>query len=161
MLTLDSISVSLNGVNRVRDCKVWNQGIDSDHSALLLQLNLNLTSIKYKCSDSLALGSIDWHSIKNNQELNSHFNSTLKELLSAPTILTYTDFNKAILQAGSNTATNTDHVNQGWFVNDRMEMQPLIENKAELLHLLRNCSNPDNIPDLKLHLKLATKAVKD
>lgn len=40
-------------------------------------------------------------------------------------------------------------------------MQPLIENKAELLHLLRNCSNPDDIPDLKLHLKLATKAVKD
>ena len=64
-ITLDSISVSAKSCNNVKDCKVWNKGVISDHSAILLLFSL--TSIKVKIPDTLSLGEIDWHKIQNDE----------------------------------------------------------------------------------------------
>jgi hypothetical protein len=72
-LTLDSFSVSEKGAARVKDCKVWHKGVESDHSTILM--SFSLTDVKFKVENSLQQGEIDWHAIKHNQVLNKQFNT--------------------------------------------------------------------------------------
>jgi hypothetical protein len=56
-LTLDSISVSIKGSERVKDCKVWHKGVDSDHSTIKLTFSLTSINIKHH-KNSLLVKSI-------------------------------------------------------------------------------------------------------
>jgi hypothetical protein len=58
---LDLIVCSTTLHKRVKKCKVTNDGADSDHRAVRMQLNL--TSLKYKENASLDSGDIDWRKI--------------------------------------------------------------------------------------------------
>jgi hypothetical protein len=126
-LTLDSISVSIKGSERVKDCKVWHKGVDSDHSAI--KLTFSLTSIKYKASLKLSAGEIDWHKIRDDEECNRKYNSILREL--CPETVQYTEFGKYMMEAGRLTATRPKYERKGWFEDDREHMQPLVEKKPD------------------------------
>jgi hypothetical protein len=66
-----------------------------------------------------------------------------------------------MMEAGRLTATKPKYERIGWFENDRMQIQPLVEKKAGLLHLIRNPPKNSDIEEIKLAYKLATKEVKD
>eukprot|EP00956_Cyclotella_meneghiniana_P041976 scaffold247383_cov38-Cyclotella_meneghiniana.AAC.1 len=156
-LTLDSISVSSNGVKNVRDCKVCKLGVPSDHSAILL--TICLTSIKHKDPSELSLGAIDWHTIRQNEDKRNHFNNFIKENM--PLNPSYSEFNQIIMDAGYATATTPKYRRVGWFENDKENLQPLILKKSELLHKIRNSSDPLELETLKATYKLACKETKD
>jgi hypothetical protein len=156
-LTLDSISVSIKGSERVKDCKVWHKGVDSDHSAI--KLTFSLTSIKYKASQKLSVGEIDWHKIRDDEECNRKYNSILREL--CPETIQYTEFGRYMMEAGRLTATRPKYERKGWFEDDREHMQPLVEKKAGLLHLICNPPEGSSIEEIKHAYKLAAKEVKD
>ena len=99
-LTLDWISISSNGVKKVKDCKVCKLGIASDHSAILI--TLCLTSIKHKDPTELSLGAIDWHTIRQNEDKRTHFNNFIKENM--PHNPSYSEFNQIIMAAHPSTA---------------------------------------------------------
>eukprot|EP00956_Cyclotella_meneghiniana_P040928 scaffold209475_cov73-Cyclotella_meneghiniana.AAC.1 len=157
-LTLDSISVSGDGSNRVRDCYVWNKGVDSDHSAI--KLTFCLSSIKFKESTQLSKGVIDWHTIKNDESKRQIFNSILKEKTHNKH-LNYTSFNEAILEAGFATATKPKYERKGWWENDRQNIQPLVTKKAELHHQLISNKDPEDHQYILEEYKKAKKDVKD
>ena len=156
-LTLDSISVSSNGMKRVRDCKVCELGIPSDHSAILLKFCL--TSIKYKNSSELSNGVIDWHSIQNNEDLQSQFNAHIEESL--PPNASYTEFTQAILKAGYSTATKPKYRRVGWFEDDCEALQPLVTKKTELIHKIRASTDPVETEELQTAYKIVCKETKD
>ena len=156
-LMLDSISVSSNGVKKVRDCKVSKIGVPSDHSAIMLKFCL--TSIKYKDHSELSNGIIDWHAIRTDDSKRSQFNSLIKENL--PPNPSYTAYNRAIMAAGYATATKSKDRRIGWFENDREALQPLINKKAEILHNIRALDDPSKLPDLQHAYKVSCKVVKD
>ena len=62
----DLFVLSNNLHKRVRDCKVVEDGIESDHSAV--QIKLALTSIKFKEQD-VSRGIIDWCKILNDDRI--------------------------------------------------------------------------------------------
>jgi hypothetical protein len=110
-LTLDSISVSKSGSNGVHNCKVWNLGVESDHSAILMKFSL--TSIKFNTkSKELNQGEIDWDSIRYDNDLNTTFNQKLRELHHPN--LSYAELGPNIMSAGLSTATKLKDFTPSW-----------------------------------------------
>jgi hypothetical protein len=72
MLDLNVCSVALH--KRIRNCCTTLDGLDSDHRAV--SLDLNLTSIKYKARSSLNRGNIDWRKICEEDEQRKLYNKT-------------------------------------------------------------------------------------
>ena len=157
-ITLDSISVSAKSFSRVKDCKVWNKGVIGDHSAILLPFAF--TSIKVKIPNTFSVGEIDWHKIQNDECTNKAFNQTLKDLCSQKP--SSTNFNEMIIKAGFATANTPKKQRIGLFENDCVNMQPLVDEKAKLLHLYRNEKDSNKLLiEIKQDLKIASKNVKD
>jgi hypothetical protein len=66
MHMLDVIVTSTMLHKQVKNCFVVPEGINSDHQAV--RMTLNLTSIKYKPKASMHSGEIDWHAIMEKDE---------------------------------------------------------------------------------------------
>jgi exonuclease III len=77
---LDLIVCSTTLHKRVKNCQVVDDGADSDHQAVRMQLNL--TSLKYKEKASLDSGDIDWRKICEEDEQRKLSNKYLLELTS-------------------------------------------------------------------------------
>ena len=73
----------------------------------------------------------------------------------------YSEFNQIIMDAGYATATTPKYRRVGWFENDKENLQPLMLKKSELLHKIRNSSDPLELETLKATYKLACKETKD
>ena len=77
---LDLIVCSTTLHKRVKNCQTTNDGADSDHRAVRMQLNL--TSLKYKEKASLESGDIDWRKICKEEEQRKLYNKYLLDFTS-------------------------------------------------------------------------------
>ena len=87
---------------RVRHCRVVAGGIESDHTAV--QLNLVLTSLKRTDSTALHHGTTDWRRIATDHSTKQRYNDLLTEATTDSPGMSYEDFNEAIKKAGKETA---------------------------------------------------------
>lgn len=67
-------SVSRNFHKRIRDCKAVRDGVESDHSAVCLEISL--TSIEFKEGKALSTGIIDWPKILASLQMKLHAQPT-------------------------------------------------------------------------------------
>ena len=102
MLDLIVYSTSLHKC--VKNCQVVNDGADSDHQAV--QMQLNLTSLKHKEKASLDSGDIDWRKNCDKDEQHKLHNKYLLKLTLC--YMTYDTFCKAVTQAGHKTAVSIE-----------------------------------------------------
>jgi hypothetical protein len=157
-LTLDSISVSKSGSNRVHNCKVWNLGVESDHSAILMKFSL--TSIKFNTkSKELNQGEIDWDSIRYDSDLNTTFNQKLRELHHPN--LSYAELGPNIMSAGLSTATKLKDFTPSWYEDDKENLQPPCDKRASICNEIRSCSDPVKRIELTEERKLIRKECQD
>ncbi len=77
---LDPLVCSTTLHKRVRNCPTTLHGLDSDHCAVAL--SLNITSIKYKTNSKLNSGDINWRKICKEDEQRKLYNKYLLELTS-------------------------------------------------------------------------------
>ena len=74
---------------------------------------------------------IDWKLIGYHKQTNELFNDSLSKSIDGGN--TYSYYNKHILESGTNTATISNHKNNGWFHFRRNLLLPFIEERDALL----------------------------
>ena len=122
---LDLIFCSATLHKRVRNCCTTLDGLDSDHFAV--SLDLNLTSIKYKVKSSLNRGDIDWRRICEEDEQFKLYNKYLLQLTSHD--MSYREYMETIKRAGETTATVVTHASKGWYRASKDILAPAIQEK--------------------------------
>jgi hypothetical protein len=127
---LDLIVCSTTLHKRVKNCQVTNDGADSDHQAVRMQLNL--TSVKYKEKASLDSGDIDWRKICEEDEQCKLYNKYLLELTSHD--MAYDTFCEAVVRAGRETAISIECKCKEWYKASKSILIPAIEEKNQLRH---------------------------
>jgi uncharacterized protein YqfB (UPF0267 family) len=140
---------------RIQNCQVAIDGVDSDHHALRMQLNL--TSLKYKEKVSLNGGEIDWRKICDEEETCKLYNKYLLELTTRD--MTYDTFCEAIIRAGRKTAISINSKCEGWVKASKTILVPAIEEKNQLCHRLQDKTqlNPTELTQLQQQLKSVNK----
>ena len=98
----------------------------SNHTAIL-------TAIKFKVTEKIVLQT-NWKLIGYHNINNYIFNNSLYISISGST--TYSNYNKHILEVGTNTTTVNNQKNKGWLQFRRNYLLPLIENKGMQFSLL-------------------------
>jgi hypothetical protein len=157
MLDLIVCSVSLH--KRIKNCQVVNDGADSDHRAVRMQLNL--TSLKYKAPPPTTSGEINWRKICKEDEQRKLYNKYLLKLTSKE--MTYDAFCEAVTRAGHETAISLVSQCTGWYAASESILHPAIEEKNRLRHQLQDTHDltDDEIADLKSQLKQINKRNHD
>jgi hypothetical protein len=155
---LDAIVCSKTLHKRINNCWVILDDIGSNHRAI--RLDLVLTSIKFKETQSLYGGNINWRKILTNDDCCKPYNDAALE---ATTIdMNYEEFNDAIHQSGMNTAISLKERCEGWYEFSQTELMPIIEEKNRLVHTLQQKVLSVETADLlQGSLKCVTKQVKD
>ena len=97
---LDVIVCSATLHKRIHNCCTTLDGLDSDHRAVTM--TLNLTSIKYKANSSIKCGDTDWRKICEEDEQRKLYNKYLMKFTSQD--MSYSDFCQAVICAGKETA---------------------------------------------------------
>ena len=138
----------------MRDCKVSNIGVRSDHSAVIV--SFKITAIKLKVKEKINK-IIDWKKINGDAETTIEFNLRLSENVTKEH--TYTNFNDSILQAAK-VATTTKLTNQGWFHHYKDHLLPAIKLLDHLLTILCNM-NEEDTRKVRLQLRQAQTSVTD
>ena len=82
----------------------------SDHTAILT--SFKITAIKFKVTEKVVV-QIDWKLIGYHNLTNEIFNNRLSKSISGFTI--YSNYNKHILEAGTNNETISNQINKVWF----------------------------------------------
>ena len=100
----------------------------SNHTEILT--SLKLTAIKFKVNEKI-VAHIDWKLIGYHKLTNELFSNSLSKSIDGGT--TYSDYNKHILESGTNTATIINQKNKGWFHFSQDSLLPLIEERDALL----------------------------
>ena len=139
---------------RVRDCKVSNIGVRSDHSEVIV--SFKITAIKFKVKEKINK-IIDWKKINGDAETNIEFNLRLSENITKEH--TYNNFNNSILQSAK-VATTTKPTNQGWFHHYKDHLLPTIELRDHLLTILRNM-NEEDTRKVRLQIRQAQTSVTE
>ena len=85
---------------RVKDCKVVNIEMRSEHTSI--STSFKLTAIKFKVNEKIA-ARIDWKLIGYHKLNNKLFSNSLSNYIDQSN--TYSNYNKHILESGTNTAT--------------------------------------------------------
>jgi exonuclease III len=122
---LDLIVCSTTLHKRIKNCQVVNDGADSDHQAVCMQLNL--TSLKYKVKASLNCGDIDWKKICDEDKQRKLYNKYLLELTLHD--MTYENFCEAVTRAGCQIAVSIESKCKGWFKASESILTPAIKEK--------------------------------
>ena len=74
----------------------------------------------------------------------------------------YKDFNEAIRQSGTKTVLSLKEQCKGWYMFSRNNLLPIIEEKNQLVHTLRQQDHPMEVTELlKCSLKRVSKQVRD
>ena len=107
---LDNFICSQPFFRQVKDCKVVNIGMHSNHTAILN--SFKLTAIKFKVNEKIA-AHIVWKLIGYHKLTNELFNNILSKSIYG--ITTYSNYNNHIPESGTNTATIRNQKNKGWF----------------------------------------------
>ena len=157
---LDLIVCSTTLHKRIKNCQTTNDGADSDHRAVRMQLNL--TSLKYKKKvATLNSGDIDWRKICEEEEQRKLYNKYLLELTSRD--MTYDAFCEAVVRAGRETAVSIECQCEGWYQASESILAPAIEEKNRLRHQLqdRHALSDTELADIQLKLKHINKRNRD
>ena len=125
---LDLIVCSTTLHKRVKNCQVVNDGADSDHRAVRMQLNL--TSLKYKEKAALDSRDIDWRKICEEDEQRKLYNKYLLDLTSRN--MAYDTFCEAVTRAGRKTAVSIESKCKGWYKASESILIPAIKEKNRL-----------------------------
>jgi hypothetical protein len=138
--------------------KATDDGIDSDHSAV--SLDLILTSIKFK-ERTVSRSEIDWRKIASNDRHQIIYNGHLTSLTTPD--MDFTEFNASILQAGELTANVLKEKCKGWFQFSRDMLNPLLTKQNQLLHTFRCSHNlsDDIVNTIRADLRRAQRRVND
>ena len=107
---LDNFIFSQPLFRQVKDCKVVNIGMRSDHKVIIS--SFKLTAIKFKVNEKI-VAHIEWQLIGCHKFTNELFKNSLSKSIDGGTI--YYGYNKHILEAGANTTTIRNHNNKVWF----------------------------------------------
>ncbi len=156
---LDRIVCSTMLHKRVQNCQVAIDGVDSNHRAVRMQLNLTL--LKYKEKASLNGGEIDWRKICEEEETCKLYNKYLLELTACD--MTYDTFCEAVIRAGHKTAVSINCKCKGWFKASNTILIPAIKEKNQLHHRLQDKTqlNPTELTQLQQQLKSVNKQIRD
>ena len=100
----------------------------SDHTSIIT--SFKLTAIKFKVNDKIA-AHIDCKLIGYHKMTNELFNNSLSKSIYG--INTYSNYNKRILESGTNITTISNQKNKGWFHFRRNSILPLIKERDALL----------------------------
>ncbi len=154
---LDLIVCSTTLQKRVQNCYVALDGVDSNHHAVRMELNLTLQ--KYKEKASLNSGEINWIKICKEDKHRKLYDQYLLELTTQD--MTYDNFCEAIICAGQEIATSTECKCEGWCKAGETILSPAIEEKNQLHHCLqdKNHLTPMKINQLLQQLKEVNKHV--
>ncbi len=119
---LDLIVCSTAPHKCVRSCQVDIDRADSNHQAV--QMQLNLTLLKYKEKASLNGGEIDWRKSCEENKQCKLYNKYLLELTTRN--MTYDNFCEALVCAGRKTANSTECKCEGWYKASKAILIPAI-----------------------------------
>jgi hypothetical protein len=152
---LDLIVCSTTLHKHVQNCQVTIDGGDSNHRAVIMQLNLTL--LKYKEKALLNGGEINRSKICEEEETCKLYNKYLLELTTCD--MTYDTFCEAIIHAGRKTAVSINCKCEGWFKASKTILIPAIEEKNRLRHRLQDKTqlNPTELTRLQQQLKSVNK----
>jgi hypothetical protein len=144
---------------RVRNCFVASDGADSDHRAVQMELNLSL--LKYKEKASLNTGVINWRKICKEKEQRKLYNKYLLDFTTRD--MTYDNFCEAVVRAGRETAVSIESKCEGWYTASKAILAPAIKEKNRLCHRLqkRNHLTATYIDQLQQQLKDINKRNHD
>ena len=92
----------------VKDCRFVKIGMRSNHTVILT--SFTLTAIKFKMNEKV-VAHIDWKLIEYQNMNNEIFKNILSKSIDGGT--TYSNYNKHILEAGTNIATISNQKNKG------------------------------------------------
>jgi hypothetical protein len=125
---------------RVRNCRAIAEGVESDHTAV--QLDLVLTSLKPTESTAFFCGTTNWRKIATDPTTRQRYNDLLAEATADSPDMPYEDFNDIIKKAGEETALLVGSRCDDWFQFNMADLTPSIEERNQLLHELRSATDP-------------------
>jgi hypothetical protein len=136
---LDVIVCSKSLHKHVLNCCPTLNGLDSDHRAV--DMALNLTPIKYKVKRSMNWRDIDWRKICEEKEQFKLYNKYLLQLTLRNML--HNKFCKAVVRAGRETAVAINRKCEGWYTASEHILALAIQEKKQLRHRLHDRSNLD------------------
>jgi len=144
---LDVIVCSATLHKRIHNFCTTLEGLDSDHRAVTMALNL--TSIKYKANSSIKCGDTDWRKICEEDEQWKLYNKYLTKFTSRD--MGYSDFCQGVIRAGKETALAIVQKCEGWYTASESILALAIQEKNQLRHRLHDRRNlsPDDITNIK------------
>ena len=129
----------------------------SDHTAILS--TFKITAIKFKVTEKV-LAYTDWELIGYHNLTNELFDNIIYISISGGT--TYSNYNKHMLEASTNTATINNQRNKVWFYLSRDSLLPLIEERDALLSYYRTLGiRKGDLSEAKIRLRVLQLAVYD
>ncbi len=142
----------------INNCRVILDGLDSNYRAI--RLDLVLTSIKFKKTQLLYGGTINWRKILTNDECCKLYNDAALAVMTVD--MDNEEFNDAICQSEMNTALSLKECCEGWYKFSQTELLLIIEEKNQLVHTLRHKVHSMEVAGLlQCSLKPVTKQVKE
>ena len=150
----DIIATSQSFHKRVRDCKVVDNGVESDHKAV--KISITITSIKYKAR-AVPRSTILWRRILEDPIYQLVYNTELKKLVDADTDLE--TFNEKTIEAARIAASFVESKVKGWFEMYGSELRPLIEEKDIICHAIKGETDEVKMREMKVELKQLQKIV--
>jgi hypothetical protein len=110
---------------RVRNCQTIAEGVESDHTAV--QLDITLTSLKRTNSTALSRGKTDWQKIGTDPTTRQRYNELLTKATTDSPDIPYENFNDIIKKAGEETALLVGSQCNDWFQFSAADLTPPIE----------------------------------
>ncbi len=146
---------------RVRHCPEVTDGVESDHTAV--RLDLVLTSLKQVNSTALYHGTTDWRKIATDQNTRQRYNDILTEANADSPDMSYEDLNDATKKAGEEIARLVGSRSDDWFQFNIADLAPHIEERNQLLDALRSSADlpPSILGSMRTQLQCLNKNVKD
>ncbi len=145
---------------RIRNCHTVDDGVNSDHAAVCLDLVLTL--LKRADSTALTQGTTDWRKIVTDKPTKQRYNNLLANATDSANV-SYEEFNDTFKNADEETALLVKSRCDDWFQFNADKLVPFIEECNQLLHALRFSANlPPSIADyMRVQLQCLNKNVKD
>jgi hypothetical protein len=147
---LDIFSCSNNLFKQVRTCHTIKDGIKSDHTAVIIKIELTSIAFKMHPQNHPGQETTDWDLIITDDQTNIEYNQILTQhtqpTATNPEPQEYTEFFKCVKEAGQTIATKTKLDPSDWFELNKSKIQPTIDAVTTLLKQkkgMRQQTNPN------------------
>jgi hypothetical protein len=120
------------------NCPAVTDGVESDHSAV--RLDLALTLFKHLSSTALVCRTTDWCKIVEDRATNTRYNNLLLTATDNGSMLCK-DFHNKIKKVGAKTALLVKSKGNDWFLFNQYYLAPLIDKHNQLIHAFHSSAN--------------------